>query len=196
MKKYKIRSYIDTSGQKALRDLEEFYQQVKKHIKMIASSMPDDTEWQNINFTMDNENRNISALHRFYRGAVLPYYIRQSREFWEENIPKELSDEAHEEIKQQVGFFRYDQDGRITGTNTFAVFEETKRFVEVLNDIQNVVFEDQGYIWPDPEHHKELEKEYGRIGASKVVVEELKTKLKNKNLWNKKKETKEYTQND
>lgn len=182
MKKFKIRSYIDTSGEKAMQDLDKFYFEMKKQIEFEASSMPSDMEFKNINFTADTENKNISSLHRFFRGAVLPYYVRQNIENFDVNwkMPKEIHEEYVNRIKTEVGFFIYDSEGKQVDYNSFAVFNETKAFVEKLKEIEEVVFLDQGFIYPSSEHYEELEKQYGRSEAPKVALAELEQEYKNK----------------
>jgi hypothetical protein len=175
MIKIKERSYIDNTGKKALEDLEKFYGNAKEIILMSSAQMKNHGEFKNVNFEMKTENREISNLHRFYRGAVLPYYIRQR----EENFDKEWkyttehAEKYTNELKEQIGFFIFDDRGKKVGLNSFAVFEETKKYVKTLELMENIAFDNQGFKFPSSEHYKELEKKHGRVNAPAVALSEL-----------------------
>lgn len=122
----------------------------------------------------------LEKMMRFTRGAVIPYYARQSRDHWDEHMPTSMLDEAIDEIKRQVGFMRYDHTGHLTDeVNSLATFERVKDFNEWLKTVEAVCFDDNGYIFPDSEHFKRLEKTKGRDAAARQVFRELLQKVKN-----------------
>lgn len=123
----------------------------------------------------------LEKMMRFFRGAVVPYYVRQTREVWTESIPSELLEECTIEIKRSIGFLKYDYTGHITNeVNSLATFERIKDFNEFITMVQEVCFDDDGLIFPDSEHFKNLEKEKGRDAAQRQVFYELLEKVKNK----------------
>lgn len=122
----------------------------------------------------------LEKMMRFTRGAVIPYYARQSRDFWQDKMPSSMLDDAIDEIKRQVGFMRYDHTGHITDeVNSLATFERVKDFNEWLKTVEAVCFDDNGYIFPDSKHFLQLEKAKGRDAAQRQVIRELLQKYKN-----------------
>jgi hypothetical protein len=119
----------------------------------------------------------------FFRGPVVEYYFRQKNDHWNLNdhIPAIYLNEATDEIKRMVGFTLFDHTGLKTDeVNSMVTFTTIKALNEFLHDIEGVCFDDMGYIFPDSAHFKALLKEKGRDGAKRQVLEELKTKVKNK----------------
>lgn len=137
-------------------------------------------EFYTLEDTLKVKEGELENMQRFFRGAVVPYYMRQSRDLWDDEIPAGLAEECTIEIKKQVGFLRYDHTGHITDeVNSMTTFERVKDLVEFLNTIEEVVFNDQGYIFPDSKHFKELVKLKGREAASRQAIQELRQKVKN-----------------
>ena len=123
----------------------------------------------------------LEKMMRFYRGAVIPYFVRQQYDHWDDELPRGAMEAAHEEVKMSVGFMRYDHTGHITKeTNSLATFERVKDFNEFLTHVEGVCFQDNGFIFPDSEHFLKLEKEKGRAAAQQQVFEELREKHKNR----------------
>ncbi len=123
----------------------------------------------------------LENMQRFFRGAVVPYYARQSRNIWSEGIEGEVLYECTNEIKRRVGFLKYDHTGHITDeVNSMTTFERVKDLNEWLNMVQAVCFDDEVYIFPDSEHFKKLEADKGRSAAQRQVFLELYEKVKNK----------------
>lgn len=123
----------------------------------------------------------LENMQRFFRGAVVPYYVRQRYDIWSEGIESEALAEGTKEIKRRVGFLKYDHTGHITeDVNSMATFERVKDLNEFLNMVQAVCFDDEAYIFPDSKHFKDLEKAKGRHAAQRQVFQELYEKVKNK----------------
>lgn len=123
----------------------------------------------------------LEKMNRFFRGAVIPYYLRQNLNFWEKDIPTSLIIDTTDEIKKMVGFMKYGHDGHITNeVNSLTTFERVKDLNEFINTVKNVCFDDNDYIFPDSEYFEKLEKEKGREAAQRQVTRELYEKFKNK----------------
>lgn len=138
-------------------------------------------EYFTVEDTTKLKDGELEKMMRFFRGAVVPYYLRQTRNHWHEKLPTDMIIECTDEIKRSVGFMRYDHTGHLTQeVNSLATFERVKDFNEFLNMVQAVCFDDDGHIFPDSEHFKRLEKEKGRDAAQRQVFLELHEKIKNK----------------
>lgn len=123
----------------------------------------------------------LENMNRFFRGAVVPYYTMQSRNIWGETPSSKLLAECTEEIKREVGFMKYDHTGHITDeVNSMTTFERVKDLNDFLHTIKEVCFNDQGYIFPDSKHFKELVKAKGREAAQRQVLQELYQEYKNR----------------
>lgn len=136
-------------------------------------------------FTLDDtlklKDGELENMNRFFRGAVVPYYVRQKYDIWTEKIPSDILTEGTNEIKRSVGFLKYDHTGHITDeVNSMVTFERVKDLVEWLNMVEAVCFQDEGFIFPDSDHFKKLEKSKGRAAAQRQVYLELYEKHKNK----------------
>ena len=137
-------------------------------------------EYYTVEDTTKLKEGELEKMMRFFRGAVVPYYARQTRNIWTEGIDPDTLFECTNEIKKAVGFMKYDHTGHMTEeVNSLATFERVKHFNEFLNMVQNVCFEDDGYIFPDSELFRKLEKEKGRHAAQRQVFIELYEKVKN-----------------
>jgi len=123
----------------------------------------------------------LENMQRFFRGAVVPYFIRQNYDMWEYKIPSDIIEEGTNEIKKSVGFMKYDHTGHITTeVNSMATFERVKDLNQFLEMVEAVCFVDNGFIFPSSEHFKKLEKTKGRDAAQRQVFEELLEKTKNR----------------
>ena len=110
----------------------------------------------------------MEKMQRFFRGAVVPYYIRQKYNVWTESIEQDLIEQGTNEIKRSVGFLKYSHTGHITQeVNSMSTFERVKDLNEFLTAVQQVCFDDEGFIFPDSEWFKKLEKEKGREATSR-----------------------------
>lgn len=124
----------------------------------------------------------LDKMNLFFRGPVVEYYFRQKFDYWNLNepIPASHLNDTTDEIKRMVGFTLYDHEGRKTDEpNSMTTFQTLKALNEFLNDIENVCFIDQGYIFPDSAHFKALVKRKGRESAKRQVMRELYEKVKN-----------------
>ena len=123
----------------------------------------------------------LENMQRFFRGAVIPYYAMQSRNAWGEDLSSGLIADCTDEVKREVGFYKYDHTGHITEeVNSMLTFERVKDLNEFLHTIEEVCFKDQGYIFPDSKHFKELVKLKGREAAQRQVLQELYQEYKNR----------------
>ena len=127
------------------------------------------------------KEKDLENSMRFYRGAVLQYYYRQSREYWDEKISNKELMIVNDEIKAMVGFKKYDKKGKPTKeVGSMADFKEIKMLNTFLNDVENVCFNDQGYIFPNSKHFNEIIAEKGLKVAKIQALYELKEQYKNK----------------
>ena len=131
--------------------------------------------------TLKRKDGELENMMRFFRGAVVPYYVRQQMHVWDDRIPSSLIAEATNEIKRRVGFLKYNHEGYVTDeVNSLLTFERVKDFVQFIEMVMEVCFEDEGHIFPDSDYFKKLEKSKGREAAQRQVLAELKEKIKNK----------------
>lgn len=123
----------------------------------------------------------LEKMQRFFRGAVVPYYVRQKYNIWTDSIDSEDLYNGTNEIKRAIGFMKYDHTGHITEeVNSMTSFERVKDLNEFLTMVQEVCFDDEAFIFPDSEYFKKLEKLKGRHAAQRQVSQELHEKVKNK----------------
>lgn len=123
----------------------------------------------------------LENMQRFFRGAVVPYYFRQKYNYWHYSIPSKSFQNATNELKKRVGFIKYNHKGKpIDEVNSMTTFKKVEDLNEFLTMVQEVCFDDEGFIFPDSEYFKKLEKEKGRAEAQKQVFFELYEKYRNK----------------
>lgn len=123
----------------------------------------------------------LAKMERFFRGPVVEYYTRQSRDIWTEKVSHSILSLCTDELKRRVGFILYDEKGYPTEeVNSITSFKRVKDFRKFLEDIENVCFKDNDYIFPDSKHFKELTKEKGIDSAMRQVISELFISYKNK----------------
>lgn len=123
----------------------------------------------------------LEKMQRFFRGAVVPYYVRQKFNIWTEGIESDVLYQGTEEIKRRVGFLKYDSTGHLTDkVNSMSTFERVKDLNEFLNMVEAVCFDDEAFIFPDSDYFKKLEKDKGRHAAQRQTFLELYEKVKNK----------------
>jgi len=138
-------------------------------------------EYFTVEDTLKLKEGELERMNRFFRGAVVPYYIRQKYNIWAKTIPSKTIIYGADEIKRLVGFMKYNHDGRITKeTNSLTTFLRVKDLNEFLKMVEAVCFDDNYFIFPDSKHFKDLEKNKGRGSAQRQVFKELHEKVKNK----------------
>lgn len=123
----------------------------------------------------------LEKMQRFFRGAVVPYYVRQKYNIWSDEVSQEDINKGTDELKKSVGFMKYDHTGHLTEeVNSMATFERVKDLNEFLKMIEQVCFDDNDYVFPDSKRFKDLEKEKGRYATHRQMTSELHEKFKNK----------------
>ncbi len=137
-------------------------------------------EYFTVEDTTKLKDGELEKMQRFFRGAVIPYFVRQKYNIWTEGIESDAIHAGTDEIKRAVGFLKYDHTGHITETvNSMSTFERVKDLNEFLNMVQVVCFDDEGFLFPDSEYFRKLEKEKGRGAAERQCFKELHEKVKN-----------------
>lgn len=138
-------------------------------------------EYYTLEDTVKIKDGELENMQRFFRGAVVPYYVRQEYDLWDETIPADYLQKGTKEIKKQVGFMRYDHTGHMTDeVNSMLTFRKVEEMNEFLAMVESVCFEDRSNIFPNSDYFKELEDKKGRTAAKRQVFLELKEKTKNK----------------
>lgn len=138
-------------------------------------------EYFTIEDTLKLKDGELERMNRFFRGAVVPYYIRQKYNIWTDKIPSKTLIYGADEIKRSVGFMKYDHTGHLTKeTNSLTTFQRVKDLNEFLKMVEAVCFDDNDFIFPNSDHFKALEKTKGRVAAQRQVFKELHEKVKNK----------------
>jgi hypothetical protein len=131
--------------------------------------------------TLKLKDGELENMQRFFRGAVVPYYVRQKYNIWSPAIDGEMLTQGTDEIKRAVGFMKYDHTGHITDdVNSMTTFERAKDLNEWLKAVEEVCFDDESFIFPDSKHFLQLVKDKGRHAAQRQVVQELHEKVKNR----------------
>lgn len=189
-KKIKHTAFIDrhTDAKKFTKALlskmeEDIERYIQDRVEYLKSK--EEGSFETVSNIFKSENKEIANMQAFYRCAVVPYYYRQSREYWEDEIPREELEMASDEIKREIGFILYDVEGLPlmekddeAKTNSTSSLENTKDFSNFLIATEEVCFGDQ-YIFPDSEQFKELAQKKGRKSAEREFRERLKTKISN-----------------
>lgn len=137
-------------------------------------------EFFSVNDTVKVTGGELENMKVFFR-VVVAYFLRQEHDFWAPSIPSSMMKEAAKDIKKRVGFMKYDISGFMTEeTNSITSFDLVKDLNEFLSHVEQVCFEDEGYIFPNSEYFKKLSKQKGRVQAQRQVIAELHEKHKNK----------------
>lgn len=122
----------------------------------------------------------MSRLIRYYKSAVVSGYYRQHYGNWDRNIEAIELQMADAEIKRLVGFVERDHTGMKTDIpNSITSFKLVKEFLQFLTDVENVCFEDNGYLFPDADEYKKVEKAKGVHVAKTEWIDKLKEHVKN-----------------
>ena len=123
----------------------------------------------------------LENMNRFFRGAVVPYYVRQKYNAWDKKLTSVQIIEGTKEIKESVGFMLYDHTGHITeDVNSLTTFNRVKDLRGFLTMIEEVCFDDNEFIFPNSKHFKGLVNQKGRDVAERQVISELHEQIKNK----------------
>lgn len=123
----------------------------------------------------------LEKMQYFFRAAVVPYYIRQEYDFWDEKIPIDMLIEGTKKMKRSVGFTLYDHTGKKTDeVNSMTTFKTIKQLNEFITDLENVCFVDNDYFFPDSKHFNALVEKKGRKAAKRQVLSELQEKWRNR----------------
>jgi hypothetical protein len=186
-KKYAKTYYIDRDtdtaklANKMLKEAEPFLNQfLLGHHNRLQGREPG--EYFTVDFGALLRDGGLEYLTRFYKGAVLQYYYRQSRDYWGGKFTTAMGVEVDKELKKETGFVLYDDTGIPTGeVNSTKNYKTVTAFSQWLNVIKEAIFEPNGYLFPDSKHYKALEKAKGRHAAKVQVFNELKTHYKNLN---------------
>ena len=138
-------------------------------------------EYFTVEDILELKDGELQNMNRFFRGAVVPYYVRQKWNLWAEKLPSKIYQQGAKDIKEAVGFMKYNHEGYITDeVNSLETFKRCKDLNEFLKVVEEVCFDDNDYVFPDSKHFKKLVKEKGRVATQRQVFNELHEKVKNK----------------
>jgi len=176
----------DTKEDEVISELIKWAKSQRPHIRKIINSLQEKpTEFRIISLPdrIKAVNREIQRMQAFLWGAVVPYYYRQKHDVYDRDfkIPSDELQKTMDELKEAVGFYRFNSKGEIMGLNSLKTLGETKEFANFINDIRREVFgiepeqeDDQGhYLFPNSEKYKENYKKGGKTYADAIALDEL-----------------------
>lgn len=123
----------------------------------------------------------IENMHKFFEGAIIPYYAIQTREILSGNPDSHILKECREELLE--GILGYDvrmanimkrERGSITD------FKEVQQWLTFVNVIKEEFFDPNGYEFPDSDKFHEMAIQYGRDEARAISIRQLQVSLNRK----------------
>lgn len=162
-----------------LQLVKELRPMIDENINLLNSK--DAGEYRTLEISCSIGNTEMSRLIRFYKSAVVNGYYRQHYGNWDRKPKAEELRQVDAELKRLVGFVERDIQGNKTDIpNSITTFKLVKEFLQFLTDVENVCFEDNGYLFPDAKEYKNTEKKKGRSVAQSEWLDKLKEHIKNK----------------
>lgn len=124
----------------------------------------------------------IADMFRFFNGTVVAYYAIQAKEITDGKPDQETLKACREEILQGVLGFE-PRLAKVMGKKRTSTteFVEVQQWSNFLNSVQEIVFDDAGYMFPDSKAFWKLTDLYGYDRAKEMSIAILLDFLQKKN---------------
>lgn len=139
-----------------------------------------EAEWKPamVKVTYELVNYEIERIRKFFNGPVVDYYAYQNEHQTEGEITPAMKKRYREDILDQA--LGYDVElikktvRRRKSTSDFAT---TQKWTDMLQFIQENLFDQAAYEFPDSEHFWELAKQYGYERAKSIAIGQLQERM-------------------
>ena len=161
--------------QKAITPPSEVALQRKEDwLKSIQSTIEADWKPRLVKVTYRVVNPEVEQQRKFFNGPVIDYYIIQSTELLEGEVPRELHNKYRETIlSEQLGYEVELVDRKERRRKSTADFMETQQWHDFLETLRETMFEPNGYEFPDSEAFWEMSKKHGYEQAKGIALKGL-----------------------
>lgn len=123
----------------------------------------------------------IENQRKFFEGAVVPYYAIQNGDYKEEVPDSETLKQYREEILDEaLGYDYHTVNKIIRKRDSTADFKTVAKWNKFLTTLDETLFANGGYEFPDSDHFWELTKKHGYDEAKVIAIEQLQARLKKK----------------
>lgn len=157
--------------QKERDRLNKFYDQVKRSVKA-------DYEAKYMKVTHEVINPEVENLRSFFHTCV-KYYAIQNEGLTEREPTTEEFQQYREEILDELLGYDYQTVNKVIRKRpSTSDYKDTQPWLTLLGEMEETIFAQAGYDFPDSKRFWELTKQYGYTKANDISIKQLQEKLK------------------
>ncbi len=124
-------------------------------------------------------NPQIENMVKFFNGAVVDYYLIQSKDLLSGELPLIMRKQAREELLDSAMGYELKM---LTKTSrrrkSTADFTNTQQWNDLLKKLEETEFEPNGYEFPNSEEFWKLVSKHGYTEAKEASIQQLRDKMK------------------
>lgn len=144
-----------------------------------------EAEWKPriVKVTYEIFNPETEQQRKFFEGPVVEFFAVQHEDIYEGEISNEKKKRYRETLLDwALGFDVQLIDKRmVRRRKTTTDFIETQQWSDFLNNLEEGIFEEHGYEFPDSKDYWKLAEQYGYEKAKEISIEQLKRRMRSRN---------------
>lgn len=150
-------------------------------IKTVQRSVKSDHEPVQIKVTYEIYNPDIEKLRSFFHTCV-KYYAIQNLDLVDREPTSEEFEQYREEILDELLGYDYQTVNKVVRKRpSTSDYKDTQPWLTLLQEMEETLFAQAGYDFPDSKRFWELVKLYGHSTANTISIKQLQSKIKRQN---------------
>lgn len=183
MKTKKIILYYSVTTRKVLPPKESAMQRKEEWLRMVQASVPSDYEPKQVKVTYQLFNPEVEQQRKYFNGPVVEYFGIQHEDKYDGRLTTEQKKLYRETILDwALGYDVPIMGGKmIRRRKSSSDFVETQQWSDFLNTLQETIFDQHGFEFPDTKEYFKLAEAYGHEKAKTIAIEQLQRRMRSRN---------------
>lgn len=153
----------------------------ERWIKDVQRTVEADWKPLYVKVTYEMHDPEIERQRRFFNGTCIKYYAIQNEDMFEGQPSNELLKKYRIDIlDQMLGYDVHLTNRIIRERKSTTDFKTVQAWNKFLNTLEETLFDDAGFDFPDSKEFWELVKKHGYDEAERISIETLQAKMKRK----------------
>lgn len=150
-------------------------------IKDIQSEIPAEWEPVIVRVTYEMFNPEIEKQRKFFEGACIPYYAIQDMDMTVGLPDSDTIKKYREDILDEMLGYNYQGVQKIHRKRKSTTdFKSVQKWNTFLQTLEETIFDNAGYEFPDSKLFWDMVKEHGYDNAKQIAIDSLQTRLEKK----------------
>lgn len=181
MRTKKITLFYNVTNKEVVPPAQTALERKETWLKELMQSV--EAEWKPkiVKVTYEIHNPETDQLRKFFNGPVVEYFAIQHEDLYEKQLEPEKKKRYRETILDwALGYDVKLIDRVIRRRKSTTDFVEVQQWNDFLHTLEETIFQEHGYEFPDSKEYWKLAEVYGYDKARKISIEQLQRRMRSK----------------